>query len=265
VVAPGAHDALTARLIAAQGFAAVYLSGAGTTAAAGLPDIQLFGLEEMVRNARLISAAVDLPVISDADTGYGNAANVLRTVREFERAGVAAIHLEDQVSPKRCGHVEGKEIVSVDEMVLKLRAACSARRDPDFTIIARTDARAVDGFEAAVERARRYLDAGADLIFPEALETRDEFAEFARRVDAPLLANMTDFGKTPIIDPQEFERLGYRLVIYPASALRVALGAMRAFLAELGQPGAQAAWTPKMMTRQELYQLIDYPAYQAWE
>ena len=264
-VAPGAHDALTARLIAAQGFRALYMGGSGTTAAAGIPDIQLFGLEEMVRNARLICDAVDLPVISDADTGYGNAANVLRTVREFERAGVAGIHLEDQVAPKRCGHLAGKELVPTDEMVRKLRAAQAARRDPDFTIIARTDARAVDGFEAAVERGRRYLEAGADVIFPEALETREEFAEYARRIDAPLLANMTEFGKTPTIDPQEFQRLGYRIVIYPASSLRVALAAMRSFLADLGQPGAQASWTPRMMTRQELYQLIDYPAYQAWE
>ena len=265
VVAPGAHDALTARLIAAQGFPAVYMTGAGTTAAAGVPDIGLFGLEEMVRNARQIAAAVEVPVISDADTGYGNAVNVLRTVREFEAAGVAGIHLEDQVAPKRCGHVAGKQVVSAEEMVGKLRAACAARRDPDFVIIARTDARAVEGFEPTVERARRYREAGADVIFPEALESREEFAEFARRLDAPLLANLTEFGRTPTLEPAELEALGYRVAIYPASCLRVALFAMRAFLAELGQPGAQAGWLPRMMTRQELYELIDYPSYQAWE
>lgn len=265
IIAPGAHDAVTARLIAQAGFPAVYLSGAATTAAAGLPDIGLFGLEEMVRQARLLTAAVDIPVISDADTGYGNAANVLRTVREFERAGVAGIHIEDQVAPKRCGHLAGKEVVPVEEMELKLRAACAARRNPDFVIIARTDARAVEGFDAAVERALRYREAGADVIFPEALESRDEFAEFARRVPGPLLANMTEFGKSPILDPGDFEALGYRILIYPASALRVALYAMRSFLAELGRPGAQQAWLSRMMTRQELYDLIDYASYQAWE
>lgn len=265
IIAPGAHDAVTARLIAQAGFPAVYLSGAATTAAAGLPDIGLFGLEEMVRQARLLTAAVDIPVISDADTGYGNAANVLRTVREFERAGVAGIHIEDQVAPKRCGHLAGKEVVPVEEMELKLRAACAARRNPDFVIIARTDARAVEGFDAAVERALRYREAGADVIFPEALESREEFAEFARRVPGPLLANMTEFGKSPILDPGDFEALGYRILIYPASALRVALYAMRSFLAELGRPGAQQAWLSRMMTRQELYDLIDYASYQAWE
>lgn len=265
VVAPGAHDALTARLIAAQGFPAVYLSGAGTTASAGIPDIQLFGLEEMVRNARLMTDAVEVPIISDADTGYGNAVNVVRTVREFERAGVAAIHLEDQVAPKRCGHVAGKQVVSCQEMVGKLRAACDARRDPEFVIIARTDARAVEGFEAAVERAHRYLEAGADVIFPEALESREEFAEFGRWVRAPLLANLTEFGRTPTLEPPELETLGYRIAIYPASALRVALYAMRAFLSELRKPGAQAAWLERMMTRRELYELIEYPKYDAFE
>jgi methylisocitrate lyase len=264
VVAPGAHDALTARLIAAQGFPAVYLTGAGVTAAAGIPDIGLFGLEEMVRTARLMSAAIDVPLISDADTGYGNAVNVLRTVREFEAAGAAGIHLEDQVSPKRCGHLAGKQVIPAEEMAGKLRAACAARRDPDFVIIARTDARAVEGFDAAVERGRRYRAAGADLVFPEALESLEEFAEFARRVDAPLLANLTEFGKTPTIDPRALEPLGYRVAIYPASALRVALHAMRAFLTDLPQPGAQAAWLPRMLTRRELYDLIDYPAYEAW-
>ena len=265
VIAPGAHDALTARLVAAQEFPAVYMGGAGTTAAAGIPDIQLFGLEEMVRNARLITAAVEEPVICDADTGYGNAVNVVRTVREFERAGVAAIHLEDQIAPKRCGHVAGKQVVSTGEMVGKLRAACMARRDPDFVIIARTDARAVEGFEAAVERARAYLEAGADVIFPEALEGAAEFAEFARRVDAPLLANLTEFGRTPTLDPSDLEAMGYRIAIYPASALRVALFAMRAFLADLGKPGAQSAWLDRMMTRQDMYELIEYPTYQRWE
>lgn len=266
VIAPGAHDALTARLIAAQGFPAVYLSGAATTASAGIPDIQLFGLEEMVRNARLMTDAVEVPVISDADTGYGNAVNVVRTVREFERAGVAGIHLEDQVAPKRCGHLAGKQLVSTEEMVGKLRAACSARRDPDFAIIARTDARAVEGFDGAVERARRYREAGADVIFPEALESREEFAEFGRRVDAPLFANLTEFGRTPTLEPAELETLGYRIAIYPASALRVALYAMRAFLADLKeQPGAQADWLGRMMTRQELYELIEYPTWEGWE
>ena len=264
VVAPGAHDALSARLIAAHGFPAVYMTGAGTTVSLGVPDIGLLSLDEMVKNAAAIAEAVSVPVISDADTGYGNAVNVLRTVRHFEAAGVAAIHLEDQVAPKRCGHVAGKQVVSAEEAAGKIAAACAARRDPDFVIIARVDARAVEGFEAAVRRGQLYRQAGADVIFPEALESREEFAEFARRVDAPLLANMTEFGRTPIIDSEEFAALGYRMVIYPASALRVALFAMRAFLAELGRPGAQQAWLSRMMTRQELYELIDYPAYEAW-
>ena len=265
VVAPGAHDPLTARLVAAQGFPAVYMTGAGTTAALGLPDIGLVGLEEMVRNARQMAAAVEVPVFSDADTGYGNAVNVVYTVRQFEAAGVAGIHLEDQVAPKRCGHLAGKQVISTEEMVGKLRAAAGGRRDPDFVIIARTDARAVEGFDATVARARQYVAAGADVIFPEALESREEFAAFGRALGAPLLANLTEFGRTPTLEPTELETLGYRLAIYPASALRVALYAMRDFLADLRRPGAQADWLGRMLTRQELYELIDYPTYQAYE
>lgn len=262
LVVPGAFDALSARLAERAGFEAVYMSGAGTVnALAGLPDIGLLSVTEMATNARYVANAVRVPVFADADTGYGNALNVMRTVREYAQAGLAGLHIEDQVAPKRCGHVSGKECVPLEEMIGKVRAAVAARSDPDFVIIARTDARAPLGFDEAVRRGRAYAEAGADVIFPEALQTREELASYAREVRVPLLANMTEFGKTPYLTAREFEMLGYRIVIFPASAMRVALKIMQAFYADLKRDGTQTPWLDRMMTRAELYDLIEYARY----
>lgn len=239
IVAPGAYDALSARLIEEAGFAVVYMTGFGTTASLiGRPDVGLLTMTEMVGNARRIAAAVELPVIADADTGYGNALNVIRTVREYEAAGVAGIHIEDQVSPKRCGHMEGKQVVPAATMVDKVRAAVEARHNPDFVLIARTDARAVEGLDAAIDRARRYLDAGADVLFVEAMRSDAEIERVAAEFrGVPLVFNWAEGGKTP---PQDFERLralGFRLVLCPLSALLAATGAIREVLARIERDG----------------------------
>ena len=266
LIAPGAYDVLSSMAAAASGFEAVYMTGSGaSTSLTGLPDIGLTTLSEMVTRAGHMAEAVPVPLISDADTGYGNALNVIRTVREFERAGVAGIHLEDQIAPKRCGHVQGKQVVSIEEGVGKIRAAVAARTDPDFVIVVRVDSRAVNGFEDAVVRGRAYREAGADVVFPEALESRDEFANYARKVDGPLFANMTEFGKSPYLSAQELEGMGYRIVIFPVTSMRVALKAMLEFYAELKRMGTQTGYLDRMATRQELYELIDYAKWRAYE
>src|SRR5438552_14471347 len=220
IAIPGVFNALVARMAERLGFQALYLSGAALSAAAGIPDVGLLTLNEFVDAARAITLGSSLPLLCDADTGCGEALNVERTVRLFETAGVAGIHLEDQLLPKRCGHLSGKQLVEPEAMAAKLRAAVAARYDPHFVIIARTDARGVTGFEDAVRRAKLYVQAGADAIFPEALETADEFAAFARAVPVPLLANMTEFGKSPILDLPTLAGIGYRMVLYPLTALR---------------------------------------------
>ncbi|MFQ5423010.1 MAG: methylisocitrate lyase [Phycisphaerae bacterium] len=256
---PGAFNALTARAIEKAGFEAVYVSGAGlSNAVFGLPDVGLTTMSEAVEHARRICSAVTVPVIVDGDTGFGEAINAARTVTELERAGVAAVHFEDQVLPKKCGHLDGKSLISTQAMAEKLRAACAARSDPDFMIIARTDARGVTSFDDAVERAACYLDAGADAIFPEAMTCAEELAAFAKKVHAPLLANMTEFGKTPLFTLEELTRMGYRMVIYPQTALRTAFGAIGAMLADLKRDGDQKQWVERMQTRQRLYELLDY-------
>jgi len=266
LIVPGAYDALIARMIEKVGFDAVYMTGGGTVnALTGLPDNGLITLTEMVMNARYMAQATSIPIISDADTGYGNAVNVMRTVREFEKAGVAGIHLEDQVAPKRCGHLEGKEVVTTEEMVGKIRAACAARNDPDFVIIARIDARAVLGFDEAMRRARAYREAGADVLFPEALESEEEFREFAKGMEDPLLANMTEFGKSPYLTAQQFEAMGYKIVIFPVSTLRVALRAVLDFLTNLKEKGTQKDLIDQMLTRKELYELIEYDMFYGYE
>ena len=223
---PGVPNAAMARQVERVGFDAVYISGAGmANATAGVPDIGLLTLTEVVHLAGHIAKAVKIPAIVDADTGFGGAENVARTVRELESAGLAGCHIEDQEFPKRCGHLAGKSIVDLDEMVGKIKAAAGARRDPDFMIIARTDARAVEGFDRAVERAGEYIAAGADAIFPEALQSLEEFRDFAKEIDAPLLANMTEFGKSPLLSFHDLMELGYRIVIFPMSAFRVAMKA----------------------------------------
>src|SRR5438045_922487 len=221
IMLPGVPNAAMARQAERAGFDAVYVSGAGmANATAGVPDIGLLTLTEVAQLAGYIANAIDIPAIVDADTGFGGAENVARTIRELEGAGLAGCHIEDQEFPKRCGHLAGKSLVDFEEMVGKIKAAVAARRDSDFMIIARTDARAVEGFDRAVERAGEYLAAGADAIFPEALRTAEEFRDFAKEIDVPLLANITEFGKTPLLSFQQLVDLGYRMVIFPQSAFR---------------------------------------------
>ena len=233
IVAPGAYDCITARLIERAGFETVYMTGAGTAARFGYPDFGLITMSEMVMNAGQIAAAVDLPVIADADTGYGNELNVVRTVREYEKAGVAGIHIEDQGFPKKCGHLDDKEIVPREDWLAKIRAAASARRDPDFTIIARTDSRAVAGFDEAVARGNAALAAGADIIFLEAPQTLEEVATVPRLVKGPCLLNVVRAGKTPEIEFGEAERMGYKLAIVPGLLIKSVVGICEQMLAEL--------------------------------
>jgi methylisocitrate lyase len=266
LVMPGVFNAITAQLAQQAGFDALYLSGAGVTnSLTGFPDIALLTLTEMAQQARYVSRAVSLPVIADADTGYGEILNVARAVEELEHAGLAGIHLEDQVAPKRCGHLDGKQVISPQEMVKKIRAAIRARSDPDFYLIARTDARSLNGLQDAISRANRYLDAGADAIFPESLQSREEFATFAANVPAPLLANMTEFGKTPLLSAAEFASMGYAMVIFPMTAFRVMLKAAQTLYNELKETGTQAAFLDKMQTRQELYDLIGYADFERFD
>lgn len=260
---PGVFNALVARLAERLGYRAVYLSGGALSAAAGVPDVGLLTLTEFVEQARTIAQATALPLLCDADTGFGETLNVERTVRLFEGAGAAGIHLEDQHMPKRCGHLSGKALVEPEVMAAKVRAAVAARRDPSFVIIARTDARGVTSFDDAVRRARLYLDAGADAIFPEALENAEEFASFAQAVPAPLLANMTEFGRSPLLDYADLAALGYRLVLYPLTAFRVALRAAQDTLASVLEHGHQRDQLPHMLTRTELYDLLGYAGYEA--
>ena len=263
---PGVPNAAMARQVERVGFDAVYVSGAGmANATAGVPDIGLLTLTEVVRLAGYVAKAVKIPAIVDADTGFGGSENVARTIRELEAAGLAGCHIEDQEFPKRCGHVTGKSLVDVDEMTGKIKAAVGARRDPDFVIIARTDARAVEDFDRTVDRAQRYVKAGADAIFPEALQSEEEFRDFASEIDVPLLANMTEFGKSPLLSFEDFVRFGYRLVIFPQSAFRVSMKASEKFLRALKESGTQKEWINKMQTRQELYELLDYdPTAEKW-
>jgi 2,3-dimethylmalate lyase len=240
VVAPGAYDALSARLVEQAGFDVVYMSGFGTTASLiGRPDVGLLSAAEMIDNARRIVAAVDVPVIADADTGYGNAINVVRTVQGYEQAGVAGIHLEDQVMPKKCGHISGKAVIGVDEMAGKIRAAVAARRDPDFLLIARTDAAAVEGLDAAVARARAYADAGADVLFVEAPTSEDDIAWVATQLRgvAPLVFNWAEGGRTPALSLQQIAELGFALVLFPIGTLLAATAGIRALLATLRADG----------------------------
>ena len=233
VIVPGAYDGLTAMLVAQAGFPAVYMTGAGTSMAHGYPDFGLLTASEMVANAARMARAVDVPVIADADTGYGNELNVVRTVQDYERAGVAGIHIEDQVSPKRCGHLDDKEIVPAEDWIAKIRAAAATRRDGDFLIIARTDSRAVAGFEEAVARANAALDAGADMAFVEAPQTPEEIAAVPKLVHGPCLLNVVWGGKTPDIDLRQAEALGFKLAIVPALLLKASIGACDAALAAL--------------------------------
>lgn len=260
---PGAINPLTAKLIEEIGFEAVYVSGGAFSAAQGLPDIGLTTLTEVADHSRNIATATELPVLVDADTGFGEPLNAARTVTVFEDAGVAGLHLEDQVNPKRCGHLDGKAVVGTGEMVRRIRAAVSARRDPAFTICARTDAAGIEGIDAAIDRAKAYADAGADLIFTEALHTEADFAKFRAALETPLLANMTEFGKSDLIPAQVLESLGYNAVIYPVTTLRLAMGAIEAGLREIHETGTQSGLLDRMQHRKRLYELLDYEGYNA--
>jgi 2-methylisocitrate lyase-like PEP mutase family enzyme len=261
VLAPGAYDGLTARLVEKSGFEAVYMTGFGTAASLlGRPDVGLLTLSEMVDNARRIVQAVGVPVIADADNGYGNPINVIRTVREYETAGVSAIHIEDQVAPKKCGHIEGKQVIAAGEMVEKVHAAVEARRSEDFLIIARTDARVVEGMDGALERARRYQEAGADVLFVEAPESEEEVAAVAEAFpDTPLLFNWVEGGKTP---PEPFDRqneLGFRLIIFPISALLVATRFVQEVLSRIRADGTPIPVMDQLLPMEEFLDFIGLP------
>jgi 2-methylisocitrate lyase-like PEP mutase family enzyme len=266
VIAPGAANALSARIVADCGFAVVYVSGAGIANwSLGVPDLGLTSMSEVVAHVAHICSAVDVPVIADADTGYGNALNVTRTVREFERAGVAAIQLEDQVDPKRCGHFEGKEVVPIPEMVAKLHATVDARRDPGLVIIARTDARAVEGLSGAIDRAHAYREAGADAIFVEAPIDEGELARIGAEVPGPLVANMVEGGKTPILPSERLSELGFALVIYANVAARAAMKAMHDVLSVLRREGTSASLEDRIVTMAERNRLTGMDEWRGLE
>ena len=245
--APSATDGLSARMIAAAGFEAIHLTGSGVARSMGYPDIGLVTMNETLDRARSMTRSVGIPVIADADTGYGNALNVIRTVQEFEAAGIAGLHLEDQVTPKRCGHYEGKQLIPADEMALKIEAACAARRDPDFVIIARTDARGVEGYDAAIRRGELYAKAGADVLFIEAPESRAEVERMVAHFKVPLLMNMYSGGKTPLVSTADLRAMGYRIVIWPSHLQRAAIMAMKRALELLQREDVSAADDPDLM------------------
>jgi methylisocitrate lyase len=263
VAIPGTFNALIAMQIERAGYEAVYVSGAALSACRGVPDIGLLTLKDVAAEARRIAQTVSIPTIVDADTGYGGPSAVGKAVRAFEEAGLAGMQIEDQEEAKKCGHLPGKQLVPVSAMVAKLEAAVRAKRDRNFMIVARTDARGVDGLDAAIQRSVTYAEAGADALFPEALESAEEFRIFAseikqRGIVVPLIANMTEFGKTPLLSVAEFDSLGYRGVLFPVTSLRAALRAVEALLSELKLFGTQRDWLHHMLTRQELYNLLRY-------
>ena len=262
---PGAYDTLTARLVEQAGFAAVYLTGGGYSRANGYPDLGLLTLSENVRFIGLTVEAVGIPLIADADTGYGNAINVIRTVREYEKAGVAAFHIEDQVSPKKCGHYEGKEVISTAEMVGKIHAAVDTRQDPDLVIIARSDARAVEGLEAAIDRVNAYLEAGADVGFVEAPENVDELRVVGRQVKGPALVNVFEGGKTPMVPARELEAMGFRLGIYPSQTHRAAIRAAQRVLAAMQRDGDTSAVEAELATFQDREDAVGTASWRALE
>ncbi len=262
IVAPGVFNPAVALLAEQLGFEAVYLSGAALTGSLAMPDLGLITLTELAAATQYITRVITIPLIVDADTGFGEAINVQRTVRELELAGAAAIQIEDQVLPKKCGHLSGKRLIAPEEMVKKIIAAVEARRK-DTVIIARTDARGVEGLEAAVERAKLYVEAGADVIFPEALTSLEEFKYFAKQLpNVPLLANMTEFGKTPYLTVDQFREAGYKIVIFPVTTFRYAMGAVREALQTLKREGTQKGLLERMMTRWEFYEFIGYSTYE---
>lgn len=263
---PGAFSPLVARLIEdIGGFEGVYVSGAVLANDLALPDIGLTTLTEVAARSRQIARATSLPVMVDADTGFGEPMSAARTISEFEDAGLAGCHLEDQVNPKRCGHLDGKEVIPTDLMVRRISAAVKERRDENFVICARTDAAGVEGIDAAIERAKAYADAGADLIFTEALYSPADFEKFRKAVDTPLLANMTEFGKTELLSAGELQDLGYNAVIYPVTTLRIAMGATEDALRDIAETGTQRDWVDRMQHRSRLYELVRYEDYNEFD
>jgi methylisocitrate lyase len=258
---PGAHAPIVARIVEEQGFDGVYISGAALSAELALPDVGLTTLTEVAQRGRQIARVTDLPAIIDIDTGFGEAMNAARTVQEIEELGLAGCHLEDQLSPKRCGHLDNKILIDTDDMVKKVRAAVDAKRDKNFLVMARTDSKASEGMAAAITRAKAYVDAGAEAIFPEALTTEAEYAEFRKAIKVPLLANLTEFGKTPLLTKKQLEDLGYNLVIYPVTSLRLALKGVEDGYAALKRDGTQAGVVDRMQTRKRLYEVLRYEDY----
>ena len=262
---PGAFNPLSARLIEQKGFDGVYISGAVLSADLGLPDIGLTTLTEVAGRAAQISRMTDLPSLVDADTGFGEPMNVARTVQQLEDAGVAGLHIEDQVNPKRCGHLDGKAVVDADTAIKRIKAAVNARRDPNLLIMARTDIRALDGLASAIDRAKALVDAGADAIFPEAMVDLAEFEAVRAAVDVPILANMTEFGKSELFTNQQLADVGVNIVIYPVSLLRLAMGAAERGLDTILAEGSLTSRVPEMQTRARLYELLDYAGYSAFD
>ena len=266
LVAPGCFDGLSARLVEEAGFEAAYLSGGAVARSMGIPDIGLVTMSEVIERAAQVVSVIKIPVIADADTGYGNAANLVRTVREFERVGVAAIHIEDQITPKRCGHLDGKEVIPLSEMQMKLAAALDSRTDPDFSIIARTDARGVHGFDDAIRRARAFAQLGVDAIFVEAPQSEAELAEIPRQLpDIPLLVNVFKGGKTPMLPVERLERMGYRIAIYPSETQRAGIYAMRQTLALLKREGTTEAMDEMLTTFKERDKIVGLDDWQDLE
>jgi methylisocitrate lyase len=262
---PGAFNPLSAQLIQDKGFEGVYVSGAVLAADLGLPDIGLTTLTEVAQRAGQIARVTDLPALVDADTGFGEPMNVARTVQLIEDAGLAGLHIEDQVNPKRCGHLDGKEVVDESTAIKRIRAAVAGRRDPDFLIMARTDIRGVEGLAAAVDRAKKLVDAGADAIFPEAMASLEEFAAIRAAVDVPILANMTEFGKSELFTTQQLADVGVNIVIFPVSLLRLAMGAAERGLDTIIAEGSLTSKVAEMQTRARLYELIDYAGYSEFD
>ncbi len=258
---PGAFNPLSARLIERKGFDGVYISGAVLSADLGLPDIGLTTLTEVAGRAQQIARVTELPAIVDADTGFGEPMNVARTIQTLEDAGLAGCHIEDQINPKRCGHLDGKSVVDESTAVKRIRAAVDARRDPNFLIMARTDIRAAEGLDAAIDRARALVDAGADSIFPEAMRTLEEFEAMRKALDVPILANMTEFGKSELFSSQQLADIGVNIVIWPVSMLRIAMGATDRALDTLNEEGRLTSKLGEMQHRADLYDLVDYEAY----
>ena len=264
LMCPGAWNGLVARAIASTGFESCYISGGATANASGYPDIGLISLTEMCRTIREVANASGLPVIVDADTGYGEIESVKRTVVEYDRNGAAGMHIEDQEFPKRCGHLDGKVLIPTEEMAAKVNAAALNKVHPDFLLIARTDARSVDGLDAAIERGNAYREAGADMIFPEGLHSEEEFVEFANGCPGLLLANMTEFGKTDPIHFDRFSEIGYQLVIYPVTMQRIAMGAITNCLEQLKADGSVDGFVDSMQTRASLYEMLGYTPGEEW-